>query len=731
MAERDKEKYKTIKERLDTNDRDTIISTLQQDVISESENHYYENIRPRLIKEVGAIKGILPKKIDVLFKSRDMSLQQYIDNMSTNLTMSMFQYIPFFSDIVPEDEGLDDDTKRVLNQTTKELLKNQIYKHNDVYNIFFQKFRQMLTHNKGILYVGWENEQKEIGKVKFKDIELNKNEENENINIEADVEDDTEIKKKDNLKLELLQYENVRNDPRSLSLEDSRFFYIYRYPHQDFFYEKYENYDEIADSLFNSSQFTHDYYNRRKKQTNEEIRRELNPVLIEMYIYDKEYHLLVDYKVGNNSVHIIDILIPKGRNEADKYLNHWEHKEFPVVDFDYKKMVDDWSGDSKVWELYPYWLAHAFMYCLMISGTIKKVKQPLAFNANVNPKQLLAVLEGKGNYVKVNDATDMRNAFYQFDLKYNVNELFEFYNFLDGKIQLATNSSDYQEKTSILHETLGGLEILKQEAIKDTNSIILRNRHKYEKLLYLCLSNIGQFLERELVVPIIIDSNKKYVKIITSLDQNPNTPEEIKFDANNDVFLLSNLLKYKYNFNIKFGQGNKGLRINELMHSINLATQYMALGMPIDLLVLVKELFELLEIDESLTDLESENEKIEDENERFRTQLLHYNALLKSGKINQISYNKMLNEAIALPKQNENHVLHLQKNDPVLLQTAHGQKHIEYLNLQIQKAQELQQQQRQNLDLTEGRNALEDGRTNVNNQPQPLPQGTQAGVNNA
>lgn len=734
----------TLKEKLLSGEKETILSELKK-IVNKEEKYYFQEINPKFCKLLDAIDGILsddfPTKLKICFPF----IKRYIKTTLPNMMKSIMSEEPYWDKIEIDDKNSYTRLAKSLNS----LLKKHVYTFNDIFNIIDSENRDLLTFGTTVTKDGWETEIKTKKIKKLKNVVIN--EDSEELEAESEEIEIEEIEEliKDNLKIKNIDIRNIRFDSTATEIDELEYIYEHIYSKVDSLKEMFENTDEVLDKYIKSKSDSEKEFSvnsaeesEREKDNvdNRDMQLATNCHVIEFYIYDRVFYLLCE---GNGEqIDIIDLLSPKNSNPADKYENPYNHGEFPYSIYFYNKNKGSLYGEGLAEELYKIWLITTFVFNYFLDKLFEETNAPIAYNSNgaVDSTELLSVLTGEGRFVASDG--DPRGMFMPIKLQRQLGILFQVWQNFEGQMQTQSATTNFERGGSQVQsytETLGGIKEILKKSFESAAYSIKINEGQRKKHLYRCLSNIFQFQKDKVFVKIEDVNGIEYVEFRREFDNSQIEPKDIVLEINdvkkavnldlsngvselNDnskFFVLDEIMKLKLNIDFNFNIGEEEYKFQQAQLGLNIGMSLASAGIPVDIIKLVKKFFKQLGLDDIIKDDDSEMEIIESENDRFYDQYLDYLTLLKEGKIDDKRFMLLCANAINPPKPDENDMLHLAEHKK-LQETKlksypdaflpHMLIHQQYYDAKMKATQELQRMRQQQ------QSGGQDGRTIVGKQ---------------
>ena len=725
---------------------------------------------------------ILPKLTDeskrkilkfTLPKARDI-----IEKNVTKIALTFQNNKPYWTKFVVEN----DETKKKYATITNELLKTHLYNFNDLFTINHLRYQEQLIYGTGIRKVYYERKEEKFYDFQFKkniDVNVvNSKQSNQNIqnkNQEQSQKYNFELIPKtevvsDSCKIDFRSIWDMRFCPaiiNSTEITNGGWGYEFSYPSIEWCRAVFSNFEDYLKNYIELGKINmlddEDNYNnpdtKDNKSNSKKKKRQYNPCIVEFYIYQFRFFLLVESKFDNTK--IIDIMIPRNKSGLEAFINPFNHRQFPYIITYYKPRPDSIYGDGLMKELFNNQVLDDFMLNITVDNVILKTRPPIGINNNfVDFNSFQTSLNGKGQIFKLKDYNQQTNNnnpliwTYQNSLATGeTSQLSQYFESQNQSRSAIPNQSAFPQSNAAV-KTLGGLQLADsqiQEMIKYINAL---NEFEEKKLLLMCLSNIFQYQNEDLIIKINGDNGAEYITIrnefnnkikklsdIQTSNNEQQAPEtdvdNIKPTKDNDgreIVLIDELVKLNYTFEIKFNTANAQLRFSQLTQALNLALQLLRGGL-LDYdqtAIIINEYFSLLEVDVILKTNETDKEKINRENAKFVSLYNIFQPLLFNKQISEDQFVELVYNAIEDPDaKNDIHANHIQYHDSRMQGSRHLSLHQEYEARQ----QELEAQMRLEAEQkaqgqSDGRITAPGGITKQSSETQPPQQQAQPQINN-
>ncbi len=729
----------TLNEILETDNIQEIKNAIQDFVYSPSEKHFWQNIYPEYAKINELYEQALP-----LRDSRQKNTDNNLANTKPKKTITKFT-IPKFAEQI--DEIVDmivnsllskigkywDSHKLSNNDEDKKLI--QIFDSlllTELYNFNCIRLIETLRIRDAVLYgIGWKKEywKKKISKVRKIDVvnttqkldkdgkpELNAAgqeifEYEENVKIENEII-------ADNLAVDYVDFRNMRIYYADTNITELFELHEHKYISLDDCLEAYSNFKQYKSKyikyMSSGAEVSKEDYDlkRRGNTTSSNMHKQNTSVhIVEMYI-NNTYHFTLLIEGDDENSKIIDILIPKNyENRADKFLIKENHSRPCYTPFVYAPRSDSAYADGKACRLVGQQILADYFLNLSVSGAMKKIFSPYIFNPEfVDEVSVANAVLGLGQMIRITERHKADDAidkiFQQVRIDYNVPELFNFANFFYAKNEELSKISNSQSAPSdnAFIKTLGGLQLQMQKLSRSINSSVSLNSYFEQQFLFRCFLDILQYLPRQFAIQ--ITGTSEYVIIENQYNnQIRNVNDLLKLEENEnlkqyrqnrpkkngkEVYLIDELLKLNIELlTISFGSISDEIRLNELSNILAIANPMFASGLisKEEISVILNEIFMLLNSNIKVKSNTSEMEKIEQENEIFNRAFNKFYPMFKSNVISADIFNKIMTNATPTVNDDDLDELHLKHNSPALLETEHGQLHLQRIQ-QKQAAQE-------------------------------------------
>lgn len=671
------------------------IKDLLSSYIAEAEDFWEYNVSNKFgfYKEV--YDAIIPDDYPLTVKYFIPQSRRIIDTLTNKLFSALYGEKPYwgFTKIAKSEKD------RIEAKIINALLEENLYDFNDFYPDKEETLRSSLIYGLGVEKDSWDYFERELNKtekvkeVKLKDKKKKDEEENSNFDVETEIQADIEIVKDANC-IENVSVWDIRLDPSAVKpdCDHSRFIIQRHYMTFDDLLVRFDNVQELweqdsylrtkKDKQGNGYSFRGNADYETEDDVNDNRQEREEKLILVREIYTSSGHCF--WSIGDETVYYL--LKPKGTTEKTKFLNPYNHGEFPYMVFYNQFDPNNLYGRGLMEQLAPLNLASNDFFNLSIESNLMSLKTPTGINPRyISPSDFQdAMNTPDGLFVLQDDIANIHNAIVRPELRYDSNKMFASYKELDQQMQLQSAVTNFMTggvQTGQYTQTLGGINQIQAESLQRMSHSIRSNQNGLKKQLLRMISNIFQFQKKETAFVVTHKARGNYIKLKRYLDNN--NPSDVWMYENGQLYTLDELAKLKYMFDINWGvgRGNMKYRLQELDTALRYAMQLAPLG-EIDVKPIIKELFEKLNVEGVVeSNPREDSEQIQYENEIFRSKTDDLNQMIDMGSIDASQYQYMLENSVPPAVWSQNHQLHIANHPPEM--TAHIATH-EYFLGQLQ-----------------------------------------------
>ena len=753
----------TLNEILESDDIDEIKLALQDYILTPSEKHFWQNIYPEYSKINQIYEQALP-----LRSTKTIQFENNLSSNNLNKNNSITKFtVPKFAEQIDDivqmivnsllgkngkywnsEKLTSEENEKKLVEIFNRLLQVQLYNFNNIRLVETLRIRDAVLFGIGWKKESWKKKTAKVKKITTEKTEQKLNEDgtffmneegkevfeyDEKVNIVSEVVED-------NLCVEYIPFRNMRMFYCDTDIMNLFEIHEHRYVSLDDCLEIYSNFEQHKDKYIKfisdggREMTLSDYEDEKKRgnKTSSDIhRKNSNPHLVEMYI-DNTYHFTLLVEGDDENIKIIDILIPKKfENRADKFLIKNNHSKPCYTPFIYSPRSDSAYADGKGCRLVGQQILGDIFINLVVAGATKKIFTPVIYNPEyVDQTTVSNSILGKTYEILLTKNAGLEaidKVFQQQKFDFNVPEFFNLSNYFYSKNEELSKISNPQSAPAdnAFIKTFSGIQTQINKLQSNINFSISLNSYFEQQFLFRCFLNILQYLPRQFAIDITEKDKTEWIIIQNSYNNqirnvndlltidNDEIIEEYqknrKKQGKKEVYLIDELLKLNIQLlQIDFGAIADEIRLNELINALSIVNPLFQSGMvgKDEISVIINEIMRLLNTNIKVKSNTSELEKIQDENRRFQIAFDKFYNKIKSGVISQEVFAMIMEQAI--PRVNEDDVdeMHLKYNLPALLETKHGQEH-------LQRYQEKQAAQQQ-IEQLAGQNNLSQQIPNMN-----------------
>lgn len=737
---------KTLKEILASDDKNAIISALEDYIIIPTERHYEKNVLPEWLLLLELYNQSLPLRTSQVNRySFQNNVNNRINNINTQRKSVLKFTIPKFAEQIDEIVNLiinsllgktgqywdnhkltSDPKNKILVEIFNSLLKTQLFNFNNIRLVEIRRIFDAVLLGCGWKKEYWKKKTEKVRKVKYYNANQKLDESGNIVVDEAtgkpiiEYDENIEITEEiteNNLAVDYVPAENMRiyyadTDPQNIF---SQYEHIYRsldecielYSNFDGHLKNYTKYVDAAGAEISQT----DYEERKRKNTTSSraYKQFINPHIIELYVYNYCFHLLVE---GNlSALKVTDILIPRQlEDRKDKYFIQENHCKFPYTPFYFLPRRDSVQGDGKGMRLYSQQVIADFFLNITQQGILKKVQPPVIFNPNfVNDNDINNAISGITQLIRTNQNAEYQQIdkiFQVLKFDYNTNDTFQFANYFYAKNEELSRISNAQTAPAdnAFVKTLGGLQMQQQQLLTQINSAVALNSYFEQQFLFRCFLNIIQYLPEQFALNITGKNGIEYIILQKTYNNQIRSINDIimlenrkiEYSENNrpakngkKIYFIDEL--YKLNLDlltINFGSVSDQIRLNELTSLLAIYNPLFQIGLisKDDIAMIVNEISQLLNSNTRVQSDISDMEKINQENALWNNAWKRYYPMYQAGTITPEVFAIVMENSVPAPAKTDIDGQHIANHLPAM------ESHIAIHQAQIEQKAAAQQQ---------------------------------------
>jgi hypothetical protein len=451
------EEYKTDKEILNSNDENAIVNKLSEYITEADE--YFEDLRGKFEFYKEVYDAVVDEDYPLICNYFLPITTRMVDIVSAKTTNILYGEEPYWNNMRAAETHEDKEEAKI----TSKILKENLYEDNLFYSVKEATIKDSIIYGLGIEKDCWDYKERKVNQ-REEIVNVDETEEG-NLETETEIKADIEIVKDSNL-IKNVGVWDIRLDPTATypNAENSRFIIERNFYTENELLESFVNAKKYLDDLKSDSFGGDTEYETDDDIENSRQRREQDLFLV-YEIYTSCGHRFFMTEVSQNA----NLLQPVNTTEKTKYLNPYNHGDYPYLIFYHRYNTDNIYGEGMVKELAPLNLATNDFFNLTIESFLMQLKTPTGINPRyVEPSDFQnAMNTPNGMFTLLDDIPNIHNAVMRPNLGYSSGEMFRAYQAMDTQMQLQSSITNFQQggvSTGQYNQTLGGIQAILNES---------------------------------------------------------------------------------------------------------------------------------------------------------------------------------------------------------------------------------------------------------------------------